>query len=82
VWRNRFTGYGRTGLGDMVVQYMGGMLAEKPEQKTTFVMNCLQYRKYFSFCIEDNLTEKIKYLHKNIVFLQDSLPEMIQYDKR
>jgi hypothetical protein len=31
--RNRFTGYGRTGLGDMIkyiVHYMGGILTEKP----------------------------------------------------
>jgi hypothetical protein len=27
VWRNRFTGYGRTGLGDMIVHYMGGKAA-------------------------------------------------------
>jgi hypothetical protein len=38
VWRNRFTGNGRTGFGDAIVQHMGDTLTEKPRTEDDFCL--------------------------------------------
>ncbi len=49
VWRNRFTGYGRTGFGNVLVQYMGGTLTEKPRTEDDLCLIILLINRMFKW---------------------------------